>query len=166
MKDFEDKSKDAQCLNALSSGLDQYIDYDVMDDAEHNVGKLNSLWVDREGHPQFLGIKTGHMFGKTHVVPTEVAKVNESTHSVRLPFSEDTIKCAPVFEADKCLGVADEREVYHYFQMKEPAVAEARLDPASRPCPPPDVKVPSDEARNAPLASPKTGQSSRISKSN
>jgi hypothetical protein len=165
MKDFANKLKDAKSLNALSGGLDQYIDYDVMDDDNHKVGKLNSLWVDREGHPQFLGIRTGRMFGKTHVVPTEAAKVNESMHSVRLPFSGDTIRCAPVFEADKGLGGADGQEVYRYFQIKQPAAAEARLDPASRPCSPPYVKVPSAEACNTPLTSPKTERSSRISKS-
>ncbi len=161
-KDFDDKYKDGgSTLSTLTGELDRYFDYDVVDDGNHKVGTLNTLWVDRGGHPLFLGIKTGRVFGKTHVVPTEVARINQNGHSIRLPYSEDTIKGAPAFEADKGLEIANEREVYRYFHMGEPNVSEARLAFESR-SPVPDVKVPSAEAANTPLAPPRPEPSAAI----
>jgi uncharacterized protein (TIGR02271 family) len=148
-------------MSTLTGGLDRYIDYDVVDDHEHKVGTLNSLWVDRGGHPMFLGIKTGVIFGKTHVVPTEVAKINQSGRSIRLPYSEDMIKGAPAFEADKDLDITNEREVYRYFHLGEPGVAEARFTTESRPAAA-EVKVPSPEALTTPLAAPKQEKAAGI----
>lgn len=158
MKDFDDKYNDGgSSLSTLTSGLDRLIDYDVVDDHDQKVGTLNSLWADRSGHAMFLGIKTGRVFGRTHVVPTEVAKVSESGRRIRLPYSEDMIKGAPAFDADKDLDIASEREVFHYFHMGEPGVMEARLTAESR-APTPEVKVPSPEAATTPLAAPRSEQ--------
>jgi len=97
-------------------GFDRYIDYEVVDEGEKKLGSLSCLWLDRSGQPAFLGIKTGWLFGKTHVVPADRVDVNQGSRRIRLPYSEDMIKGAPSFDTDKDLEPDEERQVCDYFK--------------------------------------------------
>src|SRR4051794_27927390 len=99
------------------TGFSRYIDFDVVDKKDSKIGTLHSLWVDREGQPAFLGVKTGWIFGKNHVVPAHTAEVNQSARKIRLPFEEDMIKNAPAYDADKDLDLNAEREICDYYHM-------------------------------------------------
>jgi uncharacterized protein (TIGR02271 family) len=101
--------------------LTRYIDYDVVDKADHKIGTLNCLWSEQgTGEPAFLGIKTGWFSGKAHVVPAHSAVVNEKARKIRLPFSEDMIKGAPAYDADLTLDQAKESEIYDYYHIRRP----------------------------------------------
>jgi len=97
------------------SGFSRYIDFDVVDQKDSKIGTLHSLWVDREGQPAFLGVKTGWIFGKNHVVPADTAEVNQSARKIRLPYDEDMIKNAPAFDADRDLDLDAERQICDYY---------------------------------------------------
>jgi len=99
------------------TGFSRYIDFDVVDKNDSKIGTLNSLWVDREGQPAFLGVKTGWIFGKNHVVPADAAEVNQAARKIRLPFDEDTIKKAPAHDADRDLDLDAEREICDYYHL-------------------------------------------------
>ncbi|MDB6109291.1 MAG: hypothetical protein JWR69_1041, partial [Pedosphaera sp.] len=64
------------------TGFSRYIDFDVVDKNDKKIGTLHSLWVDRNGQPAFLGVKTGWIFGKNHVVPADAAEVNQSARRI------------------------------------------------------------------------------------
>src|SRR5205085_6083781 len=49
--------------------LEQYIGHAVLDQNGAKVGSVECLWSDHTGQAAFLGIKTGWLLGKTHVVP-------------------------------------------------------------------------------------------------
>lgn len=95
--------------------LNRYIGYSVADKTENKIGTLECLWSDHTGQPAFLGVKTGWFLGKTHVVPANAAEVNERSGIIRLPYPEDMIKGAPVYDADMTLDEATEREIYGYY---------------------------------------------------
>jgi len=99
------------------TGFSRYIDFDVMDKKDSKIGTLHSLWVNREGQPAFLGVKTGWMFGKNHVVPADAAEVNQSARRIRLAYDEDTIKNAPAYDADRDLNLDDERQICDYYHL-------------------------------------------------
>lgn len=103
----------------LTEGRDlkRYIDYEIVDSRNDKVGSLDCLWSDHNGEPAFLGVKTGWVFGKTHVVPAHEAEVNETTRIIRLPFTKETIKDAPAYEADLTMDEATEREIYGYYRL-------------------------------------------------
>jgi uncharacterized protein (TIGR02271 family) len=97
--------------------LHSYIDYDVVDKGNSKIGTLHSLWSDQSGEPTFLGVKTGWIFGKTHVVPAHGAEINEVTKIIRLPFAEDMIKGAPSYDPDLTLDERTERDIYDYYHI-------------------------------------------------
>jgi uncharacterized protein (TIGR02271 family) len=102
------------------TGFSRYIDFDVVDKNDKKIGTLHSLWVDRDGQPAFLGVKTGWIFGKNHVVPADAAEVNQSARKIRLPFDEAMIKNAPAYDADRDLDLDAEREICDYYHLGAP----------------------------------------------
>ncbi|MDB6058932.1 MAG: hypothetical protein JWO95_2776 [Verrucomicrobiales bacterium] len=148
---FEDSESDLQRdyeTNAGTSGLgwtdareaaraawhrvhgrwDRLTNYDVQDASNTKIGTVHSVWVnDTIGQPTFVGVKTGWMFGKNHVVPIESATVNDEERIVRLPFSEEKIKEAPAFDADRELSDMDEQSIYSYFGMAGAPSSAGRL---------------------------------------
>lgn len=99
---------------------ERLIDYDVQDQTNNKIGKVHNLWTDESGQPTFLGVKTGWIFGKNHVVPVHTATVNDRQRIIRLPFSEQKIKDAPVFDADCDLSDEDEQRIYTYYNLQRP----------------------------------------------
>jgi len=94
---------------------ERYVGHHVVDQDEEVIGKLHSLWTDESGQPAFLGVKTGWVFGKNHVVPAESAQLDAQRERIRLPFSVQAVKDAPTFDPDCELSDADEQRIREYF---------------------------------------------------
>jgi len=99
--------------------LSSYIDDEVVDQHDHKLGKLNCLWTDGRGEPAYLGVQTGWVFGKTHVVPADRAEVNEVAHVIRLPFTEEQIKEAPCYDPAAEIDSSTEQEVRSWYGVAE-----------------------------------------------
>ena len=112
--------------------LEQMIDYKVIDQDGDSVGTLHSLWSDpTTGAVEFLGVKTGWLFGQNHVVPAEKAELDESQNVVRLPYTSLFVKEAPSISADAEISEDEEEKIYHYYGLgREDNVAGGGL-PAS-----------------------------------
>jgi len=115
----------------VHAGLGRYLGYDAVDRADSKIGTVETLWSDHTGNPAFLGVKTGWIFGKTHVVPAQKVQANERDRKIRIPYDTATVKNAPAFDADSELDEAKEREVLQYYGIKT-APTEQR-PPPSRP---------------------------------
>src|SRR5437764_5142980 len=94
--------------------LTRYLDHAVVDRNGNRVGTLQCLWSDQSGQPAYLGVKTGWLMGRTHVVPAHGADVNERGQTIRLPYDEHRIKEAPSYEPNMELDEATQREVASY----------------------------------------------------
>ncbi len=107
--------------------LEQMIDYKVIDQDGDSVGTLHSLWSDpTTGTVEFLGVKTGWLFGQNHVVPAEKAELDESQNVVRLPYTSLFVKEAPSMSADAEISEEEEEKIYHYYGLgREDNVASA-----------------------------------------
>lgn len=99
------------------NNLERYIDHEVIDQNGNRIGTLNCLWSDQTGQPAYLGIQTGWLFGKTHVVPAYAAEVTESNQKIRLPYTEQMVKDAPAYEANSELTDQVAREVNSYYRI-------------------------------------------------
>src|SRR5918999_521110 len=97
---------------------ERLIGYDVIDKSGNKIGTVNNLWVDQNHRPEFIGVKTGWLFGKNHVVSVHTTDVNHKSRIIRLPFSEDKIKNAPSFDADADLSDTDDQQVYRYYDLQ------------------------------------------------
>ena len=98
--------------------LEQLIDYKVIDQDGDSVGTLHSLWSDpTTGAVEFLGVKTGWLFGQNHVVPAEKAELDENQNVVRLPYTSLFVKEAPSMSADAEISEAEEENIYRYYGL-------------------------------------------------
>ena len=106
-------------LNTLTSNAyHDLIDYNVVDQGGDHVGTLHSLWSDQNsGALEFLGVKTGWLFGKNHVVPANQAQIDEDNRFVQIPFAADFIKEAPSIAADAEITEEQEAEIHRYYGM-------------------------------------------------
>lgn len=104
--------------NLTGDSLEQLIDYQVVDQNGDEIGSLHSLWSEPDtGAVEFLGVKTGWLFGHNHVVPAEKAELDESENLVRLPYTAMFIKEAPSISADSEISEAEEANIYQYYGL-------------------------------------------------
>jgi uncharacterized protein (TIGR02271 family) len=77
---------------------------------------VESVWAeDATDEPKFLGVKTGWLFGRTHVIPGENANVDEHEQAIRIPWNQEKVKEAPSMEANKDLTPEEEARVREYY---------------------------------------------------
>src|SRR2546423_14728458 len=95
--------------------LEQYIDHNVVDQNGSKIGTLQCLWSDPRGEPAYLGVQTGWLFGKTHVVPADTAEVNPVQRTIRLPYTEQKVKDAPSYDPGVELDPATQQQVPSYY---------------------------------------------------
>ena len=104
--------------NLTGDSLEQMIDYRVVDQNGDEIGTLHSLWSDPDtGAVEYLGVKTGWLFGHNHVVPAEKAELDEAGNVVRLPYTEAFIKEAPSIAAEAEISEADEQNIFRYYGL-------------------------------------------------
>jgi uncharacterized protein (TIGR02271 family) len=90
--------------------------YNVVDSAGNNIGSVDNVWVDDATNElEFVGVKTGWLFGKTHVIPCADAQFSDNT--ITVPYAQDQIKDAPSFGADDELSPDDEQGIYSYYGL-------------------------------------------------
>jgi uncharacterized protein (TIGR02271 family) len=101
---------------------DQLFGYDVMDAAGNKIGSVDSVWVDDATNElEFIGLKTGWIFGKNHVIPAADAQITGDT--ITVPYGEDQIKDAPSFSGDTELSPNDEQTIYDYYGLDRSTAA-------------------------------------------
>ncbi len=104
--------------NLTGDSLEQLIDYPVVDQNGDEIGTLHSMWSEPDtGSVEFLGVKTGWLFGHNHVVPAEKAELDEAGNLVRLPYTAMFIKEAPSISADAEISEAEEASIYQYYGL-------------------------------------------------
>jgi len=116
--------------------LEEFLGYDVVDRENKKIGTAECLWTDHSGEPAFLGIRTGWLFGKTHVVPSQRVEVSQNQRRLRLPYSEEEVKNAPAYDAGDDIAIEQEREIYEHYGVAPSlrgTTAQAQTQPAQRP---------------------------------
>jgi uncharacterized protein (TIGR02271 family) len=99
-----------------STAPEQIFGYDVIDDSGSKIGSVDNVWVDdATGELEFVGVKTGWLMGKTHVIPTANAQIGDG--QIQVPYSEDQIKGAPSYGGDDELSPENEGEIYSYYGL-------------------------------------------------
>lgn len=96
----------------------QLYGYEVMDSAGNKIGKVDGVWVDdATSELEFVGVKTGWLMGKTHIIPAAQAQVDDGSQTITMPYSDGQIKDAPTFGTDAELSPDDENQIYSYYGM-------------------------------------------------
>ena len=112
------------------TNLEQYLDYNVVDQSGDKIGKVACLWCDSNGEAAYLGVQTGWFLGKTHVVPAQKADFNARSRTIRLPYLAQHIKAAPCYDTSTELDANTETQVRSYYGLAtaSPRTAAPRQD--------------------------------------
>ena len=96
----------------------ELLDYKVIDQSSADIGSVHSFWADPQtGDLQFLGVKTGWLFGQNHVIPVDRVEFDDANRNVRVPYTVDFIKGALSIDADSEISDEQEQEIYRYYQV-------------------------------------------------
>lgn len=91
-------------------------DYNVVDQNQESLGTIHGMWTNpQSGQLEFLGIKTGWLFGSNHVVPAGKAQIDEATRTIQVPYTLALVKDAPSIETDAEISDAQEAEIFRYY---------------------------------------------------
>ena len=94
------------------------LDFNVVDQSGSDIGTVHSFWADTQsGNLEFIGVKTGWLFGHNHVVPVDKVETDEANRTVRLPYDAEFIKNAMSIDADSEITDEQEAEIYRYYGL-------------------------------------------------
>jgi len=103
-------------METSTQAPNQVFGYDVLDADGNRIGTVDNVWVDDATNQlEFIGVKTGWLFGHTHLIPTADAQFGDQ--SITVPYPESQIKDAPSFPADQELSPDNESEIYDYYGL-------------------------------------------------
>ncbi len=110
-------------MTALTSktaeNIHDLLDYNVLDQAGNEIGTLHSFWADSStGKLEFIGVKTGWLFGHNHVIPVDRVELDETARAIRVPYDAEFIKGAVSVDADAEITDSEEAEIYRYYNMQ------------------------------------------------
>ena len=106
-------------MDHTTDAMNQLLDSEVVDAEGNRIGAVENLWLDpATEQPEFVAVKTGTVMGRTHLVPVAGAQIDDATHQLRVPYSQDQIKGAPHFPADANLSEQDEEQVYRHYGLR------------------------------------------------
>jgi uncharacterized protein (TIGR02271 family) len=103
-------------MDSTTQAPDQLYGYDVLDSDGNKLGSVDGVWVDDASSAlEFIGVKTGWLMGKTHLIPAENAQIGNG--QIQVPYPESQIKDAPSFGTDYELSPDDENQIYQYYGL-------------------------------------------------
>ncbi len=101
------------------ASLEQLIDCHVVDQNDHRIGTLRCLWCHpATGAAEFLGVQTGWVYMRRHVVPAENATLDEAGNQVRLPYLGAFIMYGPTLPIGAEIKNTDENSVQRYYSLQ------------------------------------------------
>ena len=99
-----------------SATYHDFLDFLIVDKDGQDVGTLFSAWSDQAtGAFEYLGIKTGFLLGKNHIVPARDAQVDEEKQTIQVPYTVEFLKDAPVCAAEAEVTEEHEKEIKAYY---------------------------------------------------
>ena len=106
-----------KALNTVTSANHANLfEYAIVDSNQESIGTLHSMWTNEQsGQLEFVGVKTGWLFGSNHVVPVGKAQVDEATRTIQVPYTLALVKDAPTVEADATISDAQEADIFRYY---------------------------------------------------
>ncbi len=123
MKSENDQSSSTGTFDSPYEGI---LDFEVQDNGGTKVGHVDHVYIDDTGDPAFLGVKTGWLFGKSHVVPAQRVELKRRGKVVKLPYSKEQIKDAPSLDDTNDISPADQDRVLQYYGLDRSTSGVAR----------------------------------------
>ncbi len=95
----------------------RYEGFKVVDEGGDKIGKVDDLFIDEHGKPEYLGVKMGLLGTKSTLIPMEIVRIDEESKTMEVPGSKDHIKDAPTFSEDSEIDRGFENSVRQHFGL-------------------------------------------------
>ena len=104
----------------------RYEGFKVVDEGGDKIGKVDDLFIDEHGKPEYLGVKMGLLGTKSTLIPMEIVRIDEESKTMEVPGSKDHIKDAPTFSEDSEIDRGFENSVRQHFGLGDQDSPEER----------------------------------------
>jgi len=111
--------------NKEAGGLvyeERYADYEVHDRGGERLGHMDSLFLDEDDRPEYLGVKMGLLGTRSTLVPWEkVTRADEEGGYLEVDVDKETAASGPAFADDQEITPELERQVRGHYGIEQAA---------------------------------------------
>ena len=118
MTEYEERS------DRFTAIEDRFANYEVYDRSGSKIGKVDDLFVDEGGQPEYVGVKMGLLGTSSTLIPWQLATVNEASGRIDVSVDKDTAKNGPTFDDDREITPEFEQQVYSYYGLQRASTTE------------------------------------------
>ena len=106
---------------------ERYVDYEVYDRGGQRLGRVDTLFLDEDDRPEYLGVKMGLLGTRSTLIPwAVVTRADEEGGRLEVSVDKETVENAPAFEDDREITPELERQLYGHYGLERTAWAEDR----------------------------------------
>jgi uncharacterized protein (TIGR02271 family) len=103
---------------------ERYADYEVYDRDGQRLGKVDTLFLDEDDRPEYLGVKMGLLGTRSTLLPwAAVTRADEEGRRLEISVDKEVAENGPAFEDDQEITPGLEREVYGHYGLEQAAGA-------------------------------------------
>lgn len=119
----EKRTDDAEEVDGLPYE-ERYADYEVYDRDGERLGIVDTLFLDENDQPEYLGLKMGLLGTRSTLLPwAAVAGADEEGRRLELKVDKETVENGPAFEDDQEITPDLEREIHAHYGFEQPSGA-------------------------------------------
>jgi uncharacterized protein (TIGR02271 family) len=108
---------------------ERYADYEVYDRGGERLGNVDTLFLDEDDRPEYIGVKMGLLGTRSTLLPwSTVTRADEEGGRLLVAVDKKTAENGPAFEDDQEITPELERKVYSHYGLEQAAGAEDRGD--------------------------------------
>ncbi len=106
---------------------DRFAGYEVYDQSDEKIGKVDDLFVDEQDNPEYIGVKMGFLGTSSTLIPWGVVNSTDD-EGRRIIVSVDKAKAkdGPAFDDDREITPEFENQVYSYYGLQAVQGSEER----------------------------------------
>ena len=105
---------------------ERFAGYEVHDAAGWKVGEIDEIFVDENGLPEYVGLKTGSPKAGSPLVPLEAVRVDEGRRVIEVPLPKGKVEDGPSYHDDWEATPDFERRVRRYYGLRDAQDHEGR----------------------------------------
>ena len=122
----EKETDDAEEVGGLAYEQ-RYADYEVYDRDGERLGKVDTLFLDEDDRPEYVGVKMGLLGTRSTLLPwAAVTREDQEGRRIEVAVDKETAENGPAFEDDQEITPELEREVYGHYKLERSGGAEDR----------------------------------------
>ncbi len=106
---------------------ERYVDYEVYDRGGQRLGRVDTLFLDEDDRPEYLGVKMGLLGTRSTLIPwAVVTRADEEGGRLEVSVDKETAENGPAFEDDREITPELERQLHGHYELERTAWAEDR----------------------------------------